>query len=155
MTRKSLLIIVFIFLSICGCKKEDDKNKYSNLSRPDVVLYIYGGRNEEDYLGKLNAGRYDSESIWNQYGAYGNKYHSKCIWNVYGTYGSEYSAYSPFNDYASNPPVLRDRAGNFYGYFTSNKNKANRADYGIIDAICDNHEKIGDDVGEWYDIIFR
>lgn len=29
------------------------------------VLYIYGGKDHDVYLGKLNASEYDSESIWN------------------------------------------------------------------------------------------
>ena len=28
------------------------------------------------------------------------------IWNDYSDYGSEYSSQSPFNDYASDPPIL-------------------------------------------------
>lgn len=66
----------------------------------------------------------------------------------------EYSQYSPFNTYASHPPVLRDKNGKFYGYFTCNKYKSKRANYELIDIICDNHEEIREDVGDWYDKIF-
>ena len=79
---------------------------------------------------------------------------SERIWNEYGKYGSEYSQYSPFNKYASHPPVLKDRNGKFYGYFTINKYKARRADYDMIDIIMDNYEKIRDDRDDWYDVIF-
>ena len=68
------------------------------------TLYIYGGEDHDVFLGKLNASKYDSKSIWNEY----------------GTYGSAYSSYSPFNSYASYPPVIVDEEGNFYGYFTVN-----------------------------------
>lgn len=117
-------------------------------------LYIWGGEDQDVYLGKLNGSKYDSESIWNKYGKYGNKYNSNSIWNEYGKYGGEYSQYSPFNKYASHPPVLRDRNGKFYGYFTVSRYKSKRADYDIIDFICENYESIREDVSEWYDKVF-
>lgn len=116
----------------------DHDEDFGYVSKPTTVLYIYAGANEKDYLGKLNASRYDSESIWNSYGTYGNKYNS----------------YSPFNEYASNPPVLRDKNGKFYGYFTANKYKANRANYELIDIICEHYEEIREDVSGWYDKLF-
>ena len=61
------------------------------------TLYIYGGSDHDVFLGCLNSNKYDSKSIWNEYGTYGSKYNSKSIWNEYGTYGSSYSAYSPWN----------------------------------------------------------
>ena len=102
------------------------------------TLLIYGGSNHDVYLGKLNASRYDSESIWNEYGRYGSKYNSNSIWNEYG----------------SNPPVLVDSQGNFYGYFTANRYRPKRANFDLVNIICEYHEKIREDVGEWYDKIF-
>lgn len=155
MSLKYLLILIISYFSL-GCDKPTNFNESNSLnaSQPTTVLYIWGGEDEEDYLGKLNASRYDAESIWNEYGKYGSKYNSKSIWNEYGTYGSDYSQYSPFNDYAAHPPVLRDRHGKFYGYFTSNRYKSKRANYGLIDVICENYESIREDVSEWYDKIF-
>lgn len=118
------------------------------------TLLIFGGKNHDVYLGKLNASEYDSESIWNEYGKYGNSYSSNSIWNEYGTYGSEYSSYSPFNEYASYPPVLVDKQGNFYGYFTVNEYKSKRANFDLVNIICTYYEYIRDDVDEWYDKIF-
>ena len=118
------------------------------------VLYIYGGKDHDVYLGKLNASEYDSESIWNEYGTYGNEYNSKSIWNEYGTYGSEYSSCIPFNAYATYPPVLVDSKGNFYGYFTINKYKSNRADFDLVNIICEYYEYIREDVSDWYNKIF-
>ena len=85
------------------------------------ALHIWGS-DHDVFLGCLNSNKYDSKSIWNEYGTYGSKYNSKSIWNEYGTYGSSYSAYSPWNDYASYPPVIVDEEGNFYGYLTINTN---------------------------------
>ena len=76
------------------------------------------------------------------------------IWNEYGKYGSEHSNYSPFNEYASNPPVIVDKQGNFYGYFTVNKFKSKRANFDLVNIIYEYYEEIREDVGEWYDKIF-
>ena len=155
---KRFLLYLFCMIASLACSTDslggDHDEDFGYVSKPTTVLYIYAGANEKDYLGKLNASRYDSESIWNSYGTYGNKYNSKCIWNAYGTYGNEYNSNCPFNEYGSNPPVLRDKNGKFYGYFTANKYKANRANYELIDIICEHYEEIREDVGEWYDKLF-
>lgn len=59
------------------------------------------------YLGRLNANRYDPESVANPYGAYGSKYSPTSINNPYSAYGSRYSNTSARNPYASAPPVVR------------------------------------------------
>ena len=118
------------------------------------TLKIYGGADHDVYLGKLNASKFDSESIWNSFGTYGNHYNSNSIWNSYGTYGSEYSSYSPFNEYASNPPVLVDDDGNFYGYFTINAYKSKRANFDLVNIIYEYYDLIRDDVSKWYDKLF-
>lgn len=149
---KSLIIIFLLF----GCSKVSisEENYSYNVPLGSTILLIYGGKEHDEYLGKINASKYDSESIWNEYGKYGSRYNSKSIWNEYGTYGSKYNSYSPFNDYASNPPILVDNNGKFYGYFTSNKYKSQRANLKLIDIICENHEAISKDVSGWYDKIF-
>lgn len=119
------------------------------------TLYIFGGQDHDVYLGKLNANKYDSESIWNEYGTYGSEYNSESIWNEYGTYGGEYSSYSPFNSYASYPPVIVDEEGKFYGYFTINKHKPKRANFDLVNTICKYYKLIRKDVSEWYDEIFK
>gem|GEM_PF-5369963 len=73
------------------------------------------------YLGKLTTNKYDSDSIFNEYGSYGSKYSSESIWNTYGTYGSKYSSYSPFNSYTSTPPMIIDGNYNIVGRLTVNK----------------------------------
>ena len=89
-------------------------------------LVLFGGENNKQYLGCLSCSKYELDALTNEYGTYGNQYAATSIWNVYGTYGSRYSQYSWRNPYASNPPVIVDQAGNFYGYFTVNKYFPNR-----------------------------
>ena len=119
------------------------------------TLHLYGGSNSDVYLGCLNCNNYDANSIWNEYGTYGSEYNSNSIWNEYGTYGSEYNSYSPWNEYSSTPPVVVDVDGNFYGYFTLNEYKGDRADFGLALTIYTYYDLIRDDVGEWYDKIFE
>lgn len=118
-------------------------------------IFIYGGKNNDVFLGCLNCSKYDKNSIWNAYSNYGSKYSSKSIWNKYGSYGGSYSSYSPFNEYTSDSPVLVDKNGNFYGYFTANKYKNQRTTNKLALLITKYWEKIGDDVSEAYDEIFK
>lgn len=67
------------------------------------TLHLFGGKNHDVYLGCLNCNDYDANSIWNEYGKYGNSYSSYSIWNEYGIYGNEYSPYCPWNEYGSYP----------------------------------------------------
>ena len=119
------------------------------------TLYIYGGQNHDVFLGCLNCNNYSQNSIWNEYGKYGSSYNAKSIWNSYGTYGSNYSAYSPWNSYATYPPVIVDADGGFYGYLTINSYKAKRADFGLAMTLYKYYDLIRDDVGKWYDKIFK
>lgn len=119
------------------------------------TLHIYGGSNHDVYLGCLNCNKYDQNSIWNAYGTYGSKYNSNSIWNAYGTYGSKYNAYSPWNAYSNDSPVIVDKDGDFYGYFTTNRYKSKRADSGLVETLYKYHELIRDDVSKWYDKIFE
>jgi len=79
---------------------------------PDGATNPYttgGGRiyaQDGTYLGRLNANRYDPESVANPYGRYGSRYSGTSINNPYGVYGSAYSELSASNPFASRPPVV-------------------------------------------------
>lgn len=118
------------------------------------TLHIYGGADHDVYLGCLNCSKYDQNSIWNTYGTYGSKYNSNSIWNAYGTYGSKYNTYCPWNAYSNDPPVVVDKDGGFYGYFTTNKYKSKRAEFDLVEVLYEYHEFIREDVSKWYDKIF-
>lgn len=122
-------------------------------SAPGVELRIYGGESHDVFLGLLNGSKYDSDSIWNAYGDHGSKYNDKCIWNKYGNYGGAYSNTSPFNQYASDPPVIVDIEGNFYGYLTVNKYKDKRAEFRLAYLVCLLWEKAYDDLDAVYESV--
>ncbi len=141
MFKPLLTIFLFVALSISNGKGQ--------------ALHIYGGQNNDVYLGCLNCDKYDQNSIWNAYGKYGYKYNSNSIWNSYGTFGSKYNSYSPWNAYSNTPPVVVDKNGKFYGYLTTNKYKSGRAEFGLAQTLYEYHEFIVDDVSKWYDKIFE
>lgn len=99
-----------------------------------VELLLFGGRNNEVFLGCLSCSEYDSDSVHNRYGTFGSAYSSESIWNRYGQYGGSYGTYSPCNRYASDPPVVVDRDGGFYGYLTLSSAKSGRiTDRAVLD----------------------
>lgn len=83
-------------------------------------VYLFGGMNDEVFLGCLSCPESAANSVHNRYGSFGSQYSSTSIFNNYSEYGSRYSAYSACNPYAQNPPAIVDGAGSFYGRLTVN-----------------------------------
>jgi hypothetical protein len=82
------------------------------------VRFLMGGRNHDVYLGCLGCSPTDQNSICSPYGM-GSALNANSIFNTFGDFGDSFSKYSPWNKYQSKfAPVLVDRSGNFYGYFT-------------------------------------
>jgi hypothetical protein len=119
------------------------------------TILIFGGEKHNVYLGCLNCNKFENSSIWNIYGDNGSKYNDVCIWNEYSDFGGEYSDQSPFNKYASNPPVLVDSDGNFYGYFTADEYFRKRTTNKLALLIIDNWQVISNDVNGAYEKIFE
>ncbi len=88
-------------------------------------LMLFGGQGHGTYLGCVSCSKYSTESILNSYGTYGSRY-GETIFNRYSTYGSKYSSYSPCNPYASDPPVVVDGNGTYYGRLTINRYRPDR-----------------------------
>ena len=92
------------------------------------ALVIYGGANQDTYLGCLTCIRFDPESVCRAGGRYGSHLSPQSIWNQSGTFGGQFSPYSPWNPFAKNPPVVLDKAGNRYGLFWVNTPQRYRVD---------------------------
>jgi hypothetical protein len=90
-------------------------------------LMIFGGLDHKTYLGCLSCNEYASDSVFNSYGSNGSPYSSQSIWNHYSEFGSPYSTYSACNPYASDPPVIVDQNGSYYGRLTVNEYHLQRA----------------------------
>ena len=121
----------------------------------DLHLYVDKPGKGHVYLGCLTCDSYASNSVWNQYGDYGSRYSDTSIWNDYGDYGSKYENYSPWNKYSDTPPVLVDKSGGFYGYFTCNRYKDKRVEAGLMDYLCENREALKADLRESYYRLLR
>jgi len=106
------------------------------------TLMLFGGDSHKVYLGDLTSSKFDKDSVWNQFGEHGNPFNTNCIWNNFGPYGGEFSNDSPFNEFASNPPVIVDVKGNFYGYFTANRFYKKRTTIEPLLKILDNNKMI-------------
>jgi len=83
-------------------------------------IMLFGGLDHKTYLGCLNCSQYTVDSVFNQYGQHGSRYALESIWNHYSEYGSAYSSYGACNAYATDPPVIVDNSGNYYGRLTVN-----------------------------------
>ena len=142
--KKLFVILVLIFSSLY----------LFSLELYTKALYLYGGENHDVCLGCITSSKYDEESIWNEHGEYGNCNCLNSIWNEFSCYGDSFDDCSPWNDFALTPPVIMDRFGNSYGYFTINENIENRADFELVHLIYENHYSIRQDVEVWYDKIF-
>lgn len=119
------------------------------------TLLLYGGKNNETFLGCLNCPSYDTKSVWCSYGDYGSTYGTKSIWTTYGDFGSTYSSNSPWTTYADKPPVVVDKDGNFYGYLTVNTSISQRANFKLAKIMYEYHELIQKDVTGWHKKLFK
>jgi len=104
----------------------------------DGPLLLFGGPNRDEFIGCLNCYRSEPFSVWNENGEYGDPENENSIWNPKGPYGSRSSPLSPWNPRSSNPPLVVDRVGNLYGYFTLNRGYPKRI------RPNDTHQKRGD-----------
>ena len=109
-------------------------------------LLLFVGKSHDVFIGCLSCNKYDSSAVCSRYGSYGSQYSDKSIWSRYGSYGSQYSDTSPWNKYASTPPVIVDREGNFYGYFTANKYQDKRTQIKALLQLTDNVDWVNEDL---------
>lgn len=79
------------------------------------------------FLGKLTPNQFDSESIFNKFGTYGNKFSQTTFLNKFSPYGQQFSQLSAYNSMASSPPQIFHK-GQFVGYLTKNMRLSPRID---------------------------
>ena len=85
-------------------------------------LLIFGGPDHDHFLGCLVCNPLSAASICNSLGPYGNEFSSTGMFNEFSTFGNNFSLSSPWNAFSlsKSVPVVVDREGHFYGYFTIN-----------------------------------
>jgi len=123
----SFLCLIFVSLVLVGCTPHAYNKGIASSgpppARPNLSsgkLMLFGGEDHMTYLGCLNCSEFTSDSVFNKYGAHGSAYASESIWNHYSEYGSSYSNEGACNPYATDPPVIVDSEGKFYGRLTAN-----------------------------------
>jgi hypothetical protein len=94
--------------------------RLSVVGRRATMLMLYGGAQQDVFLGCLSCEPDLPESIFNPESPYGSLDHPRSIWNPRGMYGDRESPYSPWNPMAMWPPVLKDERGRTHGRFTAN-----------------------------------
>ena len=110
------------------------------LSISTEMFYLYGknGSHHSKYLGCFGfsgndftpeVSDYNSDSIFNEYGTYGNQ-NKNSIWNEYREFGSSSRSTSCTNEHATEPPAIFDRNNRIVGYLTANKYLSGQTDLG-------------------------
>jgi hypothetical protein len=83
------------------------------------ALLLFGGSGHKTFLGCLNCSEMSQSSVFNSF-SYGSVY-GQTIFNHYSDFGSAYSIWGACNAYASDPPVIVDSSGHYYGRLTLNE----------------------------------
>ena len=94
-------------------------------------LLLYGGDKHDEFLGCLKCNDFSSQSVCNGFSKYGNDFGSN-MWNQFSSpYGNDFSSSSPWNEFSTSKsvPVLVDRQGKFYGYFTINESRSDAVNF--------------------------
>ena len=93
-------------------------------------IMVFGGNNHETYLGCLSCAHYSLESVRNPAGKYGGAWSMNSLMNPASKFAGTWSQYSACNEFASDPPVIVDEEGQYYGRLTLNgfKDQTNSAE---------------------------
>ena len=73
-----------------------------------------------EFLGRLSANPYASDSTANPYSSAGSPYSAKSVNNPFGSYGSPYSSISARNPYATDAPKIVAQDGTYLGELSDN-----------------------------------
>ena len=87
----------------------------------ETDILLFGGEGHKTFLGCLTCSELSTLSVFNELSDYGNHLYSGSIYNRFGDFGSSFSKYSACNTNATDPPVIVDENGTFYGRLTINR----------------------------------
>src|SRR5580658_858501 len=108
------------------------------------ALLLFGGHDHKTLLGCLNCVDTSEASVCNDVGQYGSDVAANSIWNEVGPYGSDVSPTSPWNTVSDDGPIIVDRTGKSYGYFSANSVHHDRTRIDWLVAILDYYDKTND-----------
>lgn len=84
------------------------------------ALLLFGGKDHQIFLGCLNCVAQADVSVCNSFGKFGSSFEDNSIWNSFGSFGSSFSEFSPWNSFSDSAPIIVDKDGKSYGYFSVN-----------------------------------
>jgi len=111
-------------------------------------LLLFGGPQQQDFLGCVTCDATEPYSIWNPESDYGSPSHPLSIWNREGRYGSDDSPHSPWSRRPESVPVVVDRAGNLCGNFAVDRAFPGRVSDGYLIWLLEGHDWIADHLEE-------
>jgi len=127
--RLTLLIVPMVLVTACASSDFSDRflqalastnPTYARAMSPRKLM-LFGGKSHDTYLGCLSCDEYATDSVFNAFGPHGGQYQANSIFNHYSQFGSQYSRYSACNPNATDPPVIVDDLGKYYGRLTMNE----------------------------------
>jgi hypothetical protein len=122
--KTSMVSLALLCALFCGCSRaawQAAAQGAASASAPATppALLLYGGSDHKTFLGCLNCSEMSQSSVFNSF-SYGSSY-GQTIFNHYSDFGSAYSTLGACNAYATNPPVIVDSSGHYYGRLTLNE----------------------------------
>src|SRR3989304_5743095 len=103
MRRISLIpSLFFVLVALLGFSAETRTQDVCSILNGSVII---AQDSKNTFLGKITSS-FDSQSIFNEFGTYGNEFSSSSIWNEFSKFGNDFNGYSPFNEFSSNPPMI-------------------------------------------------
>lgn len=90
---------------------------------------------ENTFLGRVT-NKYNSDSVFNEFGTYGNQFNSASIWNKFAAFGSPYGLHSPHNKFSAAPPMLI-KGGKVIGYLSANRAITPSISPNLLRALCE------------------
>ena len=112
------------------------------VSEQQMALSLEGAKlfaSDGTYLGVITSNQFVRDSIFNEFGKYGNEFSSTSIWNEFCDYGSEFNSKSVFNDCAQESPRIV-KNGDVIGYLTVNIAKSRGVHPKILLHLLDDEE---------------
>ncbi|BDT71806.1 hypothetical protein os4_13340 [Comamonadaceae bacterium OS-4] len=132
MTRLNIKRVAQVMaVSLCLCANTTGAEEVCDILNGAVII---AQDSSDTFLGKV-ASSFDSQSIFNEFGTYGNEFSSKSIWNEFSTFGNGFNSNSPFNEFSSSPPMLiKNRK--ILGYLSANKSIKSSISPNLLKALC-------------------
>jgi hypothetical protein len=123
-------------------------SQFLTAPRPEAqatkAMLLFGGEGHKTFLGCLNCLATGQTSVCNDVGKYGSDLSEDSIRNDLGPYGSDLSQTSPWNSLSQDAPIIVDRAGRSYGYFSTNSLHHDRTRIDWLVAILDYYDETND-----------